>query len=38
MKNLREEYYYDDLYDLITIKDCLREKKWINKNFTSTHI
>ena len=37
MKNLREEYYYDDLYDLITIKDCLREKKWINKNFTSTH-
>jgi len=37
MKYLREEYYYDDLYDLITIKDCLREKKWIDKNFTSTH-
>jgi len=37
MNNLKSEDYYSDLYDLFTIKECLREQKWIEKSSTSLY-
>jgi hypothetical protein len=37
MSYQKGEAYYNDLYDLFTIKECLREQKWIEKNSTSLY-